>query len=1695
MYWERSRSLDPGDVLSLTAFSLRWRKLGRLGLAFVCLLLCTAGPVTSSARGASIASRNQVKTPHPPPMRYIPGLEEALVATGPVTTEEDKDLDAALAAFHDAPFKAGPDADYDDYAQPFISFIQAHPSSHWNPALYLNLGLGYYHAGYYSRTFLYLEKAWRLGRDAETIQAHRMIDRAVGELAEMHARLGHREELEALLEEIGDRPIGGPATELLQGAREGLWTFRNHPEIAYLCGPAALGNLLLALDADPTQIKTANDAHSGPHGFSLPQLASLTEKAGLKFKLIRREAGEPVPVPSIVNWNTHHYAAIIGREGALYRLKDPTFGSGSGAPVTAKAIDEESSGYFLVPETVAEANVESGWREVSANSPEARAVYGMGTVSSSLPGATEHADKKICPQCAGNKDLGDDSSKTIAPEPQAQIKGMATASANIMAVSLSLMDTPVGYQPQKGGSALTTLSYNSREAEQPATFTFSNVGPKWTFSWCSYVQDNPSTPGSQVTRISSGGGGYDYSLVNGSPYNSSTGYFAPETYDNSQLVRIPASGEATSYQRLFPDGSVEVYGLSNGAASYPRYMFLTQVVDPAGNTTTLNYDTQFRLMSVKDAMGRSTTFTYGDASDIFLITKITDAFGRSSQLTYVDGQLTSVTDPIGITSTLTYGSATDLDFVTALTTPYGTSKFSETPNPNDPQPYFGRSLAMTDPLGYVDYLYFYQDDSVTDTPTSEAVVPTGMSNDNGILQWRNTYYWDRHASALGVTTDSNGNPTAENFAYPDIYHWLHFCCALTYASNQLGSIKKPLEEYRQWFNYPGMANSGYYYYSGTLIKPSAVGRVLDDGTTQRSNATYNSLGLPLTVIDPEGRTTTYSYAANEVDLLTVQQLTASPSIYTTIATYGHYNSQHEPQTYTGADGQTWQYTYNMAGQLSTVTDPNSYVTTYNYDSLGRLANVTNANNATALTLTYDNADRIHTWTDSQGYTLTYNYDNLDRVIRISYPDGTTDLYNYNFLSGPNEGKPSLDLRHHTDRLGRYTTYNYDADRHLTSVTEQISASQNRTTQYDYYEDGTLKDITDAKGNVTHWEIDSQSRPTSKTYAYGTSSAQTETYAYETTNSRLHSITDALGQVKTFTYAHDDRLTGFTYINAVNATPNVAFTWDSYFPRLSSMLDGLGATDYSYTPIGTLGALQLSLIDGPYSNDTIGLTYDPVGRLASRVIPGCNIETFGYDPISRLTSHYSPLGTFNYTYLGQTDQVTSRSINNGGPTISTAWGYDTNINDRRLISITNSGAARSYSLSYLTPGGTTNPYDIQSISDIAGSGNPWTSQTHSYAYDGVDRLLSATAPATGNYGYAYDKVDNATTVSMPKGPVHPTYNAFNELAAWGSKQYAYDADGNTLSGDGTRTYKWDSENRLIEIDYAGSLKKSQFSYDGLGHRTVDVETAANGGTTTTRYLWCGSHICQSRDGSDNPLRRDLEEGEVNLLNDMQPLIYMPDQLGSVRDVLDGGTGNLLDSFDYTPYGSVARTSGTTSMDYHYAGLFLHSASALNLSATRPMDGVTGRWLNRDPIGELGGTNIYSYVGENPLRSIDTMGFCCGNPYDDIADRVAGIGQPPPPAGPGVFDVLKQISGVLGDTSTLIRKEIPGLSKVDVYLNIEAYINEPSLRNGEELGQSVLGLCPQIALGEAISHAVGAGLDKYLDWIWELDPSNEPMYPRR
>jgi hypothetical protein len=124
----------------------------------------------------------------------------------------------------------------------------------------------YYHYGYFSKAIDAWEQAWLAGREVTELRARALVDRAVGELVRMHARLGHAERLASLLEETNGRHVTGPATEALAGGKEGLWMMQHNPGVAYLCGPMALKSLLLSQGAAPEQLHSSTRIARGRTG-------------------------------------------------------------------------------------------------------------------------------------------------------------------------------------------------------------------------------------------------------------------------------------------------------------------------------------------------------------------------------------------------------------------------------------------------------------------------------------------------------------------------------------------------------------------------------------------------------------------------------------------------------------------------------------------------------------------------------------------------------------------------------------------------------------------------------------------------------------------------------------------------------------------------------------------------------------------------------------------------------------------------------------------------------------------------------------------------------------------------------------------------------------------------------------------------------------------------------------------------------------------------------------------------------------------------------------------------------------------------------------------------------------------------------------------------------------------------------------
>src|ERR1035441_7225460 len=182
----------------------------------------------------SLATKAIISELNPPSefARIKSQFEEPLIVTGPTSAKEDAGLLKALKLYRDRAVE-------DDFSA-LVRFLKDHLHSPWRVALLTNLGLLNYHYGYFSRAISDWERAWQQGRNVTDIHARAVVDRAVGELARMHARLGHADELEALFKDLGGRPVTGPATEAIAGAHQGLWMMRHQPGVAYLCGPMAL---------------------------------------------------------------------------------------------------------------------------------------------------------------------------------------------------------------------------------------------------------------------------------------------------------------------------------------------------------------------------------------------------------------------------------------------------------------------------------------------------------------------------------------------------------------------------------------------------------------------------------------------------------------------------------------------------------------------------------------------------------------------------------------------------------------------------------------------------------------------------------------------------------------------------------------------------------------------------------------------------------------------------------------------------------------------------------------------------------------------------------------------------------------------------------------------------------------------------------------------------------------------------------------------------------------------------------------------------------------------------------------------------------------------------------------------------------------------------------------------------------------
>ncbi|WP_395714457.1 RHS repeat-associated core domain-containing protein, partial [Reyranella sp.] len=288
----------------------------------------------------------------------------------------------------------------------------------------------------------------------------------------------------------------------------------------------------------------------------------------------------------------------------------------------------------------------------------------------------------------------------------------------------------------------------------------------------------------------------------------------------------------------------------------------------------------------------------------------------------------------------------------------------------------------------------------------------------------------------------------------------------------------------------------------------------------------------------------------------------------------------------------------------------------------------------------------------------------------------------------------------------------------------------------------------------------------------------------------------------------------------------------------------------------------------------------------------------------------------------------------------------------------------------------------------------------FTYDALNRPTAVawdpapavTAPAAGplvTFGHSYDRtnrrigqtVTDNTWLAYPTGaPSTTSYtaNELNQYSAVTGLTPSYSANGN-LTGDGTYTYGYDAENRLVSATGAGNI--ASYAYDGRGwrkRRTVN-------GTTTISVTDADNREVLEYDGSNGAILRwyAYGVGPNDVLNQTNVpggtrSVFLPDIQGSV--IATYSSAGTLVKAAYLAYGG----SAAAASPFGYTGQRLESESGkLYYYRARHYSTALGRFHQTDPTGYRSGANLYAYVGNDPLNATDPTGLA--------ADAASGGGR--------------------------------------------------------------------------------------------------------
>lgn len=307
------------------------------------------------------------------------------------------------------------------------------------------------------------------------------------------------------------------------------------------------------------------------------------------------------------------------------------------------------------------------------------------------------------------------------------------------------------------------------------------------------------------------------------------------------------------------------------------------------------------------------------------------------------------------------------------------------------------------------------------------------------------------------------------------------------------------------------------------------------------------------------------------------------------------------------------------------------------------------------------------------------------------------------------------------------------------------------------------------------------------------------------------------------------------------------------------------------------------------------------------------------------------------------------------------------------------------------------FDYNIIHQLTRWSDAGTTNEGVYVYSRRKEIVQADVSGQ-RFGYGFDSAANCLGFALGATTNYFRINQLNQCTALifpdvnGAALHEYDLDGNLVRIPGMADFEWDDENRLVAAMVRQNAVTNRYDYQNrLVRQSLPGKTrmavfdrwnliferfqSDAGQIEEVEYFW----------GPDRSGTLDEACGVGGLVAvSIGGSFYFP-FYGSNAEILgyvDEG-GQIVASFAYGPFGEPAATAGTMADRFSFRFMTKRWDPYLGLYdfGERWYSMALRRWINRDPLGEDGGINLYAFCDNDPVNTIDPNGCI---PLDTVWD---------------------------------------------------------------------------------------------------------------